>query len=257
MWKIVKIGVSALFIVAAPIGAWVAVQYNEPSKQEAVQEANNQSEIKAVDILSSERVAYYTKVLAIFTAVLSAFGLLQIFFLIRADKNAKSAADAASLSARAAIAIELPIIRAEPSDFRWNLPKKVDDQVRHSFNINGIYFSNLGRTKAFPIEVRFGYSAGDELPATPVYSFTKDFSVSVVLEAEPLLKVLREIDFEVPPDLFDKLRASSAKLWIYCNLIYLDFMQKRHEAAFCWERFQRPGSGVFRDDPTPAYNKKT
>jgi hypothetical protein len=102
-WRMLKPLALALLIVAVGIGAIAIVQHYEPSKREAVQEANNQGEAKAVDILSSERVAYYTKVLAIFTAVLSAFGLLQIGFLIRSDNIARIAADAAKLNAEALI----------------------------------------------------------------------------------------------------------------------------------------------------------
>ena len=70
-----------LFIAAIIFGATFAVEHYEPTKWQAEQEAQNQGEAKASDILASERVAYYTEILAIFTAVLSGFGLLQIYFL--------------------------------------------------------------------------------------------------------------------------------------------------------------------------------
>ena len=71
---------AALFFVAVVVGLEV-VEHYEPKKYDAIQEAKNKSEIDAINILASERVAYYTKVLAIFTGALTAFGLLQIFFL--------------------------------------------------------------------------------------------------------------------------------------------------------------------------------
>jgi hypothetical protein len=89
---------------------------------------------------------------------------------------------------------------------------------------------------------------------------TPGFSVDAVLDADPLSKNLREFEFNVAPDVFDGLRTFSTRLWFYCNLIYLDFMQGRHEAGFCWERWERwerPGKGGFGIDPTSAYNRKT
>jgi hypothetical protein len=168
----------------------------------------------------------------------------------------KIAADAADLNAKAAVAIELPIIHAEPDQFSWGR-RHGGGPIIDSFGIARLVFSNLGRTKAFPLEVYFGFTVGDQLPETPIYAFSKAFSVDTILEADPLSKDLREFEFDVMPNLFDGLRTSSTRLWFYCNLVYLDFMQRRHEAGFCWERWQTPGAGGFRTDPTPAYNKKT
>jgi hypothetical protein len=68
---------------------------------------------------------------------------------------------------------------------------------------------------------------------------------------------LTEFSFEAPADVYERLRLKSASLWFYCNLIYLDFMQIRHEAGFCWRQHETIGMGTMRPDPTPAYNRKT
>ncbi len=94
-----------LFLTLFIVGSILAVEYYEPTQWHAEQEAKNQTEAKAIDILASERVAYYTKVLAIFTGVLSGFGFLQIGFLIRADKITRKSANAAQMAAEA-----LPIV---------------------------------------------------------------------------------------------------------------------------------------------------
>jgi len=39
-------------------------------------------------------------------------------------------------------------------------------------------------------------------------------------------------------DATDSDKTQSLWVWFYCNLVYLDFMQNRHEAGFCWERRQ-------------------
>ena len=66
-----------------------------------------------------------------------------------------------------------------------------------------------------------------------------------------------EFTFDVPVDIYDQLRAKTLNVWFYCNLVYLDFMQNKHDAGFCWKRVESFGIGKFDVDPTPAYNRKT
>jgi hypothetical protein len=113
---------------------------------------------------------------------------------------------------------------------------------------------------AFPIEVRCGWTTGDSLPDVPSYPLTKAFNVGAIFKPEETdyyyLRV-DEFDFVVSADLFDQMRQQKTRLWIYCCLVYLDFMQNPHEVCFCWERYQTVGTGGFKKDPTPAYNRKT
>ena len=97
------VGPLALVIILAilAIGAVIAVELYEPQYATAVRAANDHSQHDALDILASERVAYYTKILALFTGGLAAFAIIQVGFLIRADN---AAAKAASRSERAMIA---------------------------------------------------------------------------------------------------------------------------------------------------------
>jgi hypothetical protein len=65
------------------------------------------------------------------------------------------------------------------------------------------------------------------------------------------------LDFEMPLRLGDWSLISRGELplWFYCSLD--DFMETRHEAAFCWQ-WQNIGRGMdWRPDETPAYNRKT
>ncbi len=202
-------------------------------------------------------VAFYTFVLSIFTGLLAVVSAVQIGFLIRSDGTARRSADAATLSAKAAIAIELPIIRAGPDFFGWGQRRSGSEPAVDSFSVREVIFNNLGRTKAFPIEIQFGYFVGNKLPEIPVYNFTEAFSVDAVIESEPFHKRLGESEFDVAPGTLAGVQAGSVRLWFYCNLIYLDFMQTRREAGFCWERWQKTGASSFRTDPTPAYNRKS
>jgi hypothetical protein len=88
-------------VIAAFVSV-VAVEHYEPKQGQAEREARHQGEAQAVNILASERVAYYTKVLAIFTGALTAFGIVQLIFVARADQTASVNAAAALKSATAA-----------------------------------------------------------------------------------------------------------------------------------------------------------
>lgn len=102
--------IATAFIILLIFGSVFGFNYYEPTQQQAEQEAKEQSEAKAIEILASERVAYYTKVLAIFTGALAAFGILQIAFLIRAENTSRKSADAAKISADAAVIGSMPIL---------------------------------------------------------------------------------------------------------------------------------------------------
>jgi hypothetical protein len=179
---------------------------------------------------------------------------------LRSIAATETAADAADRSARAAIAIELPIIRVVPDRFGWGSSQDGDGPRIEYCAIGKLTFSNLGRTKAFPIEVQLGWSVGDKLPNAPVYTFTKPFKVDTILEPNPVTPFEMWInDFEVTLAAGDtnKIVTRQVTLWLYCRIVYLDFMQTRHEAGFCWARYETFGGGGFMADATPAYNRKT
>jgi len=167
-WQILKLAASCLVIVAVVFAVWLAVQYYEPNKREAAQEANG--EAKAVEILSSERVAYYTKVLSIFTGVLSAFGLLQILFLIRADETARRTAEAAKASADASMSSERAWLILD----RVKMAKLEALPVAGTFTVPHVYFgwTNKGRSVAWAIrgKARFILATAErDLPLEPDY----------------------------------------------------------------------------------------
>jgi hypothetical protein len=194
-----------------------------------------------------------TVVIAIFTTVLGVF-------TVSVANSTRIAAKAAELSARAAIAIELPLIRARAGQLGYGVSQNGPGPQRYACYVDKLLFSNLGKTRAFPIEVQFGWTVGNKLPKAPIYPFTKSLPTNAILEVDPKTAGevwLKEFDFETSSDLYDRLRTRKTSLWFYCNLIYSDFMQTRHEAGFCWKQHETTGMGILRDDPTPAYNKKT
>jgi len=204
--------------------------------------------------------AYRDEITALSTFVIAIFTTILGCFTISLARSTRTAARAADLSARAAITIELPIIRMELESFRYG--KNLDGQNPETYycSIRCLEFSNLGRTKAFPIEVQFGWFVGTKLPDAPTYLFTKSFPIGTIFEPEP--ETIRELNifefmFETKPGLYDRLRDKTESLWFFCSFAYLDFMQSRHDVGFCWERYETFGIGSFKANPTPAYNSKT
>lgn len=208
----------------------------------------------AIDAWHDDLTAAATIVIAIFTTILG-------IFTVSLARSTRIAANAAKQSADAAVAIELPVFKMGVTPLHYSQSLKKDGPLRHHCGIRHLEFANLGRTKAFPIAVRFGYTAGDSLPEEPVYPLSKSFPIETIWDPAPentvKLLSIAEFEFDITSTFFDDLRAKRTKFWFYCSLGYLDFMQIRHDAGFCWERHESPGRGTFTSDPNPAYNRKT
>jgi hypothetical protein len=223
----------------------------------AAQEHSKQEASKAS---TDERIAEYTWWLAVLTGGLVFVAVGQGVFIARSDKTARIAATAADLSARAAVAIELPVIRAAPHNFAYGSSMDGDNPRIDWCVLAYVNFLNVGRTQAFPIELRCGWTVGDKLPDVPAYTGTKAFPIDLIFkpnDEEPDRMRINDFDLKFEPGVCDKVRSNTASLWFYCSLVYLDFMQTRHEAGFCWQRHEITGGGVFLPDATPAYNQKT
>lgn len=219
-------------------------------------------EVKLTDIL----IVFFTAVLAyktsgLFkeTAGLRAAADQQALDMKASIAAGQKAADAADQSARAAIAIELPIIRIAPEPIGTS-EKRDGDKMIVSYWVPGLIFSNLGRTKAFPIEIKCGMTCGQELPSEPHYSTSDSFALNHIFEpdrgATPR-KNLSDCSVIIPEGDGDRIYKGTLGLWFYCCLVYDDFMQTSHEAAFCWKWTNIGGGLAWRADGTPTYNRKT
>jgi hypothetical protein len=219
--------------------------------------ATDDPEPFSIDWLTRDGTVFFTFVLGIIAAIQAALFVWQLRYMRKSMVDTGLLAAATERSTRAAIAIELPIIGAEPEGYSWGQRRIGTDPLIDSFGIHDIVFFNLGRTKAMPIEIRLGHSVGNKLPRGPVYPFSKVFTVGMVIETERFLKPIHEFEFDVPPGTLAGIKAGTSRLWFYCSLIYEDFMRTQHEAGFCWEWVYRTRGSVFQPDPTPAYNQKT
>jgi hypothetical protein len=231
-----------------------------PANEKPETAAQERSKQEASKASTDERIADFTWWLAVLTGGLVFVALGQGVFIARSDKTARIAAHAADLSARAAVAIELPIVRVVPEKFGYGTSLDNDNPRTEWCIIGSLVFFNVGRTQAFPVEVQCGWAVGDKLPDVPSYTFTKPFPINLIFEANPKATEglnISEFELTFAPGLYDGVRNGTVSMWFYCNVAYLDFMQNRHEAGFCWRRYETIGSGWFRQDATPAYNRKT
>jgi hypothetical protein len=171
---------------------------------------------------------------------------------------AKQAADAAMLNARAVIALQLPIIRVKP-DTLGNGQSHIEGTFSEYCDVHTLTFSNLGPTKAFPVEIRCGWTIGERLPHEPTYLVTEAFLPNYIFEPDPKVTPRKTLQFHMPlkPGEWSLICGGKLPLWFYCSFGYDDFMGTRHDAGFCW-RWQNIGHGMdWRVDATPTYNRKT
>lgn len=209
--------------------------------------------------LTTDPVAFFTAVLAAFTIVLGGSTILLWWETRKGGEINRRLAIAAELSAKAAIGVELPIFRVTVDGFGYGSSLEADG-TRHPWCTNNrLVLFNFGRTLAFPLELVCGWAAGTDLPLIPVYAFRKEFLAGTIIDPDrmkPFEMHISECSFHHPSVTREIILAEEQKLWFYFSLIYLDFMQTRHEARFCWRRDEVTG-GRFIADPTPAYNQKT
>lgn len=250
-------------------GSFVSAYFMPPPQhQEGTGTENSASEQNAKE-KTDEALARYTLWLTIFTGVMAfatiGLGIATVGLYATGEKQievALKAANAADLSARAAVAIEMPVIRVVPDRFGYGSSQNGDGPRIEYCSIGSLDFYNGGRTKALPIEVRCGGIVGDSLPEGGlIYTFTQRFPIDgigfVPDSKDPWRMYLHGFEIALASGDTNRLMNRQTNLWFYCCIAYFDFMQIRHEAEFCWQRHELFGGGVLLADATPAYNQKT
>ena len=218
----------------------------------------------------TQRIADYTWWLASLTGFLFVIAVIQAGFFFwqlrymrQGMNDATIAANAAALSARATVALELPLIRAEPIGFGTGVVQSERGEKREVFGLQCFEFTNRGRTKAFPIELDWGWIVSDRLPNVPEYRLSKSFELKTTLnDTDGAIALhLREFDMGVSQGDTEKITnrdpASQVRLRLYCRLTYEDFMYERRTIGFCWKYLDLFAGGKFIADATPAYNQRT
>jgi hypothetical protein len=179
-------------------------------------------------------VAFYTFVLGIFTFFLVAVSAGQGYFLFRADKTARIAAEAAALNAKAAIGVELPIITLLRMDLMYGpgiagfIRGVPPDTIRPTITLK-----NIGRTAAELVGGGITTNVHDVLPEKPTY-LQFQFAAGRLLTTDNSVSI-PPAEYVVSLDASEiaSIEAQTKALWIYGFLTYQDFLGTAHEMRFC------------------------
>ncbi len=231
------------------------------------------------NLIVNQKIAKYTGYLALLAFLQFIAMAIQAAFLSKtldatkeAANAAQQAAEAAELNARAAIGIELPVIRAITTDMVYT-SKLIGDTEPYGGIVNDgpptqysavgcIRFENHGRTPAFPDKLVVGWKVTDKLPEIPHYTTTSNLNHAEVIKAGDSFISDTHYGIELTDDEIKQTSENQAWLWFYGCLFYTDFMNTRREARFCW-RFANRNHGkafyYFSSDgePPKAYTQNT
>jgi hypothetical protein len=211
---------------------------------------------------SDEALARYTWWLTVFTGVMAfatvGLGIATIGLYATGEKQievALKAANAADLSARAAIALQLPIIGVQANSLGHGESTSGKENIEDCY-VHSVIVANLGDTKAFPKEVLFGWTAGETLPDQPRYQFVAKFPQNCILQPNQLgLVQSLSGSLILKEGQWTKICGGNY-LWFYCAILYEDFMGETRSHGFCW-LWGHTGTGMgWRVEKAAAYNKK-
>jgi hypothetical protein len=180
-------------------------------------------------------------------------------------KIAQQGADAASLNARAAVAVELPILapltialHREPGFIgRVDMPGPIS-----TLRIN---FKNWGRTHAELISQYVEWLVAAKLPEIPVYKTELAFPPGTFVESGKNLRdAPQDFIINIQPDEVEAIAKEEKFLWVYGYLSFNDFLGNPHQHRWCasWGAYQLPNGatahGFIYDLKTPPdYIKRT
>jgi hypothetical protein len=209
------------------------------------------------DWLMNEAAGFFTFLLVVVAVFQLGLFVWQLSLIRQSLAPAQAAANAALLSARAAIGIQLPIIRVTPDKLGFG-DTVIGGVKNEDCSVHSVTIYNVGATKAFPKEIIYGFTFGDKLPEKPSYQFSDKFSTNAILPPGPDNEITRKLwgGLKLEPGQRAQILKGNC-LWFYCAVLYDDFMDEPRSREFCW-RWSSSGMGLeWRIDDAPAYNRKT
>jgi hypothetical protein len=242
---IVYAGVMGFAVGGSFVAAYqITLPQHETSAEAEQGSANQNTKEKSEDAL-----ARYTFWLTICTGVMAfatiALGIATIGLYATGEKQIEVAlkiANAADLSARAAIGVELPVIIIGTPEL-WGSNHQGGGGVGISgiprgyiyFKILHIAVGNGGRTPGFPSEISLGYQIGEKISDIPNYSWSRPISTANTLRPDKTLNLdCSDFFISVTADQSAQLSAGTHHLWCYGAIVYSDFLGNRHEHGFLW-----------------------
>jgi hypothetical protein len=187
--------------------------------------------------------------LSLFTFFLVAVGAVQGYFLLRTLSATETAAKSAERQSKAAIAVELPIVRvinlklAEFDDsgkaIEGNDPVAAGDLpgIYHIF----LAFKNAGRSIAHVNKISVNHVLAIKLPDEPTYSAWAKLAFDVEQQGNAWYHWFLT-SIKLSKDERERLVIGGTNLWVYGFMAFTDFMGDPHESRFVglWNANQRP-----------------
>jgi hypothetical protein len=275
MLKLHSIALVVVVLIAMP--CWGLCSSQEPPKIPYAQQSNAATNAKSDDnkIAKSwgerlsaiwdrtldDPVAFYTFVLAIFTAVLAIVAFTQIGFLIRSDKTARVAADAAKLSADAIVRVELPLLALKSARLIANGQEIPGGRLPAKFKPE-IFLTNWGRS---PAEITHGcleWSVINKLPSRPEYKNIVPYAPGIMVINRANIPLDVPCQINLAPAQIDAIDTSQDRLWVFGFIRFKDFLGEPHDVRFCLKWAVHPQRGerhafVWDDGTPPEYTKRT
>jgi hypothetical protein len=156
----------------------------------------------------------------------------QIREMVKATAATEKAANAAELSAKAAIGVELPKLFLTRLNFA-NDTRTLFDMIQAPYIRIGM--KNYGRTPAFVTSNCIAIYRGKDLPEEPLYWQIANVSAGdSVVESDKDYEV-RDIRHRDPVsnETVFAIQQGELSFWVYGFVRYKDFLGESHEAKFC------------------------
>lgn len=230
---------TCLVLFLLSVSVFCATPSEQPINHPTVNSSAHTPAQSSSESESSSKIATYTLWLTIFTGVLALVGIVQFFFLIRADKTARTSADAAKISAdNAKATTEL----ARKEFLSTNRPRI---RVKHLWITQGIsnkgplsvtlVMVNRGDTYAEVNELRIGfYLTGGEgaiadkfLEARPRIPASLSVNSGLTIELQNMDGGLELTDQQ-------RMFARAGNMRLYCvgDIQYVDELNRPRKTAF-------------------------
>lgn len=203
---------------------------------------------------------WFNFLLVTFTGGLVTIGAGQCFLFYWTLKATQIAADAANLSAQAAIGLQLPRLIVGMALFQPGQPYgankpysvRIENGLLPEWTQVAIRFNNVGRTNALVTEQCYEYFVGARLPKLPQYKLILPAPAGEIIQTDgswQLEVTNRFIQLSTEQRYAIETPEFSHHLWVYGLLRFTDFMGNPHESRFC-ERWTR--LGFVSESDTPA-----
>jgi len=251
--------------ISGPSGQGAAVDARGTSKAPLVVEVKeNETETTArvaetqhrkQELINSRYTMYFTGAAMLVALFQLGFFYWQLRLMRSSVRDTELAARAAELNAKAAIGIELPVLRVMLPDLATtaeligtNEPYAgtVNDGPPEKYSAIGLFvIKNFGRTPAFPEEIGVGWSVASTLPEMPNYRHRSRLPHASVIKADEEFMADVHYGIELSDAEVEAAASGTAWLWVYGYVSYTDFLQSRREARFCWRFANRNFDNVF------------